>query len=185
MIRTFNQCVMPAATLTMLFALFACAGGPGSPVPLTPGQNTPASFQTAGSQEGLTAGGTEPNATSCPSKFTGGCYTFSLSKGLKIGWCFGPPSDRCSKTKDYAWSGNVCLAKTKKCAAIEQLKAKWTGPFKCTKNLCTSKGTYELDTITKGSKPPKVTKLYAYKQQIHICGNGVCENDYIGINVSK
>jgi hypothetical protein len=184
MIHTFNRWVAAASTVTILFALSACAGGTNSPVPLAPGQNTSGFSQAAGSQERLTAVGTQPNATSCPSKFVG-CYTFSLSKGLKLGWCFGPPSDRCAETKDVAWSGNVCLAKATKCSAIEQLKAKWTGPFKCTKTLCTSKGTYELDTITKGATPPKVTTQYAYKQLIHICSNGDCENSYIGISVSK
>lgn len=184
MFRIPNPLLVPASIAATLFALSACSAGSGQPVPLTPTQSAAAYSQFFAGQEGLTALGAVQNTGSCPAKFNAGCYTFSLSKGLKIGWCYGPSSDRCGNTKDYKWSGNVCLAKARRCKPIAQLKAKWTGPFKCTKKICTSKGFYELDTITKGSKPPKVTQQYVYKQQIRICGSK-CVTYYIGINVSK
>lgn len=184
MFRILNPLLVPASILASLFALSACSAGTGQPVPLTPTQSATAYSQFFAGQEGLTVLGARQNTGSCPAKFTAGCYTFSLSKGLKIALCYGPSSDRCSTTKDFRWSGNVCLAKARRCKPIAQLKAKWTGPFKCTRKTCDSKGFYELDTITKGSNPPKLTQQYVYKQQVHICGS-TCVNYYIGINVGK
>lgn len=183
MFRNLDRLVVPASFLSTLFVFSACSGGTGS-VPPVSNQSAAAFSPSFGGGVGLSPAGIQPNATSCPAKFTAGCYTFSLSKGLKIGWCYGPSSDRCGNTKDYKWSGNVCLAKAKRCKPIAQLRAKWTGPFKCTKKICTSRGFYELDTISKGSPAPKVTQQYVYKQNIHICGAS-CVNYYIGINVSK
>lgn len=183
MLRFFKTPVLTASILPVALALSACSGGSGSAVPTVSNQN--AFSQSFANQVELTPTGTQPNTGTCPSRFTAGCYTFSLSKGLKVAFCYGPSSDRCSTTKDYTWSGNVCLTKAKRCKPIAQLKAKWTGPFKCTKKTCKSRGEYELDTITKGSPAPKKTQQYVYKQQIHICGGGGCVNYWLGINVGS
>ena len=180
MFRFLKRTIGPAST-SLLFVLSACTGG-GPSVPPVSGQNAPA-FQAFATHAALSAVGVQANTPTCPTKYYN-CYTFSLSKGLKIGWCYGPSSDRCGSTKDYNWSGNVCLAKARRCKPIEALKAKWTGPFKCTRKICGSRGTYELDTITKGAQPPKITQQYAYKQQIKVCAAS-CARYYIGINVGK
>jgi hypothetical protein len=138
----------------------------------------------------LTALGAQPEAA-CPKSFNAGCFTFSLSKGLKVAWCIRSSRNRCEGANDDRWFGYVCLTKTKnkQCGPIERMTAKWTGPFKCTKKICTSKGYYELDTITKGKTPPKVTNMYVYKQDVSSCFDTFdppfCKFFRIGINVSK
>ncbi|MBV9056753.1 MAG: hypothetical protein JO078_02800 [Candidatus Eremiobacteraeota bacterium] len=178
--RVISRWSVPAITVSAAFLLSACTGG--STVPGGPGNEIPSASQRAG--DGLTAFGARSDAA-CPKKFTAGCFTFSLSKGLRISWCYGPSSDQCSTTQDYTWSGDVCSTKAKDCDAIEPLRATWSGPYKCkVPKTCQSKGYYELDTITKGKKPPKPTKLYVYKQQVSIC-SASCVTYYIGINVGK
>lgn len=171
----------PAVIVSAAFLLSACAGGTAPSLPAASSSGT-APFDGARA-EGVTAFGARTDTT-CPKKFTAGCFTFSLSKGLKITWCYGPSSDPCKTTQDYKWSGDVCLAGARKCSPIPQMTATWTGPFKCTKKACQSPGKYELDTITKGKKPPKPTTKYLYKQQVNVC-KGSCAKYYIGINVSK
>lgn len=187
---TFNRrrWSVAAALVSAAFVLSACAGNSGPSVPAAPIQNSSSLFAPLGGQPALSAFGAHSDATTCPKKYLD-CFTYSLKKGLKVNWCYGPTSDACKDTKDYKWSGIVCDAKGATCKKpIEQLTAKWTGPFKCTKKTnCPgmSKGFYELDTITKGKTPPKITTKYAYKQDIHICAGTSCQDVYIGINVSK
>lgn len=161
----------------------ACAGGSSPSLPFTANQGSSV-FNTLGGGKGVTALGARTDIT-CPKQYTEGCYTFSLSKGLNIAWCYGTTKDTCKDTKESKWSGDVCLAKTKKCGPIEELTAKWTGPFKCKEKICKSKGYYELDTISKGKKPPKITSKYLYKQEITLCLGTSCAHYYIGLNVSK
>jgi hypothetical protein len=172
-----------ALTLTSALVLSACAAKTGPTIPNAPGLSDSAS---GGLQSGwdvrIMNPSALPNAT-CSSRFTGGCFTVSKSKGLEIGWCFGPKMNPCSKSDagSVKWSGVVCKAKGKSCPGpIKQMKAKWTGPFKCTAKLhC--KGTWELDTITPGSGL-KETSTYAYKQTIKSCASP-CIVKYIGLDV--
>lgn len=180
--RVFSRWSAPTALLSAAFLLSACAGS-STPAFLS-ASNQGESSSALGGGNILTAMGVRADAK-CYPKFTAGCFTFSLSKGLRISWCYGPSSDRCKTTQDYTWSGDVCLAVSKDCDAIKPLTATWSGPYKCKLGkTCQSKGYYELDTITKGKKPPKPTKKYLYKQEIDIC-SGSCHTYYIGINVSK
>ncbi|MBV8196520.1 MAG: hypothetical protein JO263_00160 [Candidatus Eremiobacteraeota bacterium] len=180
--RVLSRWSVPATVVSAAFLLSACAGGTAPSVPVA-NANASASHTLAGG-DGITAFGARTDAK-CPVKFTAGCFTYSLSKGLKISWCYGPSSDRCSTTQDYTWSGDVCGTRVKDCDPIEALTATWSGPYKCkVPKTCQSKGHYELDTITKGKKPPKPTKVYVYKQEIDIC-SASCATYYIGINVSK
>ena len=178
--RVISRWTVPAALLSAAFVLSACAGG--SPTVPAATNQTQSSPNGVGGYH-LIALGARTDAT-CLKKFTAGCFTFSLKKGLKISWCYGPSSDPCSTTQDYTWSGDVCGSKKVDCDAIEQLTATWSGPYPCKPKICKSKGEYQLDTITKGKKPPKPTSKYVYKQEIDIC-SASCATYYIGINVSK
>ncbi len=181
--RLISRSWLPAVFLSAAFALSGCGGGSAPTLPDASNQ-IPSSFNDRVGGEGITALGARMDEA-CAKKFTAGCFTFSLSKGLKISWCYGPSSDRCKTTQDYTWSGDVCLTATKDCDAIKPLTATWSGPYKCkVGKTCQSKGHYELDTISKGKKPPKPTKKYVYKQQINVCATS-CITYYIGINVGK
>jgi hypothetical protein len=168
--------------LSVAFAVTAC-GGPGASA--VPGAGSLAGPQAAGQLQ-FTALGTQPDAT-CPKQYYK-CYTFSLSKGLTIHWCYGTSSDPCSATNKYKWSGGVCSSSNKTCFPphpfLKSFVVKWSGPFNC-KASC--KGTFEVDNLTKGSPAPKKTTGYAYKQDIHICpkAGGKCGDAHIGLSVSS
>ncbi|MBV9234041.1 MAG: hypothetical protein JO030_08370, partial [Candidatus Eremiobacteraeota bacterium] len=173
--RIISRWTVPVGIMSAAFLTACAGGGPATPV----GTNQALPLVNGGGYQ-LTTIGARTDAT-CPKQFTAGCFTYSLSKGLKISWCYGPNSDPCSTTQNYKWSGDVCLATSKDCDPIEQLTATWSGPFKCKPKVCTSKGKYELDTITAGKTPPKPTNKYIYKQEIDICAKS-CSTYYIGIN---
>ena len=119
----------------------------------------------------------------CPGKYLE-CYTVSRKHGLVIDWCANATSEPCAKTNAYTWSGNVCKANAQTCNPIEQMTATWTGPFKCKTKIkvCdgSTQGTYEIDTISIGKTPPKLTKRYLYKQEILLSGDFAA---YVGFNV--
>ena len=167
MISLIRQWSLPAAFAATALALTACAGSIGSPVPLAPDQVSPSAtqLQTSSEFEGAPA-------TACPKQYLA-CFKVSLKKGLVIYWCNGTKKDPCKTTKKSTWSGDVCLAKSKKCKPIEQMTAAWTGPFPCKskpKNCVggTKIGDYEVDTISIGKTPPKQTKKYIYRQDIDL-----------------
>lgn len=168
---------LPVALAAGSFVLSACAAG-SSVVPASSSQLS----SSARSAQAPTAFGAM-RGDACPRQFTAGCYTFSLSKGLSIVWCYGPASDRCKNSNEVMWSGDVCLTNDRKCVPIEQLRASWSGPYKCKSSTCGSKGYYERDTISKGKRPPRETQQYVYKQLIHLCTSASCAKYYIGINV--
>jgi hypothetical protein len=174
---------LPGALAAAVFGLTACAGSIGSPVSLTPNQISPAGFRDSGAQLRATATSKSVLPAACAKKYLG-CYTVSRKHGLVIDWCDGPTSDPCVDTKNYTWSGDVCKSNAETCNPIEQMTAKWTGPFKCTTKIkvCgdSTKGTYEADTISIGKNPPKPTKSYAYKQEIILSGSSA---GYVGFNV--
>ncbi len=174
---------LPAAFAAAVFALTACAGSSGSPVPVAPNQISPAGFHDSGAQlrSAATSKGALPAA--CAKKYLA-CYTVSRKKGLVIDWCDGPTSSPCADTSNYTWSGNVCKANSQTCDPIEQMTADWTGPFKCKDKIkvCggSTSGTYVVDTIVIGKTPPKPTKQYLYKQEILLSGSLAA---YVGFNV--
>ena len=172
-----------AALFPTILALTAC-GGPGSSA--VPGAGTLAGPQAVASQPQFSALGVQPDTT-CPKQYYK-CYTFSLSKGLKINWCIGPTSDPCADSNAYKWSGGVCSYSNKFCYPphpfLKSFVVKWSGPFNCG---TTCKGTYEVDKLTKGSPAPKKTTKYAYKQDIHACpkAGGKCLDAHIGLSVGS
>jgi hypothetical protein len=174
-----------SALISAAFALAACSGPGSSSVPGAVGAQTLGAPQAAG-QSQLNALGVQPDTT-CPKQYYN-CYTFSLSKGLAIDWCYGPSSNPCSETGKYKWTGGVCASSNKLCYPphpfLKSFVVKWTGPFKC-KTTCT--GTYELDKLTKGSPAPKKTTKYAFKQDIHACpkAGGKCIDAHIGLSVGS
>ena len=182
----FSRWAAPAIVTFAALGLAACAGGM-STTPNAQGISQASSVGALGAERPQIANPNVALTGSCPSAYLD-CVTVSKSKGLDIIWCFGPSSDPCgdSVSNKYKWSGLVCLAKTSSCKkAIKQLKAKWSGPFKCqAKDKCT--GTFELDKLIPGTGL-KVTPQYLYKQHIHVCpkGGGSCSDAYIGINVGK
>jgi hypothetical protein len=182
MICLVGRWSLSAAFVTAALALTACAGSNGSPVPLAPDQISPAGFHDSGAQlHAMTSEGLLP--ATCPKQYIN-CFTVSLKHGLVVDWCYGSQSAPCGKTKNYKWSGAVCHSTAKTCKPIEQLTAKWTGPFQCKKTIkpCggSTKGTYEVDAISKGKTPPKQTKQYLYKQVILLSG---AIGGYVGLNV--
>lgn len=183
MICLVRRWSLPAALVAAVLGLAACAGS-SSPVPLVPGQMTTAGFNHYGTQLRVVTPEGMPMAATCPKKYLA-CATVSLTKGLVLDLCYGPSSDSpCSTTKNYKWSGDVCLAKARKCAKIEQMTAAWTGPFRCSKKpkACggVTKGDYVVDTISIGKTPPKKSQTYLYKQAIDLSGNVLA---HIGLNV--
>jgi hypothetical protein len=170
---------LAAAFVTAVMALTACAGSSGPSVPLAPNQIPPAGFQESGARLHSDA---VPAAT-CPKHYID-CITVSLKHGAIDDWCYGKASFQCGETNKYKWSGAVCLASAKTCKPIKQMTAKWTGPFRCRTKIgvCggSTKGSYEVDTISIGNPPPKQTKLYLYKQAIILSG---ALGGYLGINV--
>ncbi len=181
----WSRWAVPATLMAAAFALSACAGNNLSATPNVEGFNQAASAGAdIGTRSGITILGAQPNVK-CPKQYLD-CETVSKKKGLALMWCYGPSSAQCSETNQFTWSGIVCGAKGKTCKKpIKQLTAKWTGPFKCRKkDKCLSKGYYELDTIKPGPGL-KVTTKYVYKQDIHICASGSCQDAYIGLNVGK
>lgn len=183
MVCLIGRWSLPAAFAAAVLALAACAGNTGSPVPLAFNQIQPAGFQGFGA--GLHAATTGVLPAACP-KGDIECFTVSLKKGLTVDWCYGPKSNPCDETSKYTWSGAVCTAKAKTCKPIEQMTAKWTGPFACKKaiTICGKKFTsgdeYVVDKISIGKTPPKQTKSYAYKQEIELDSAAA---GYIGLNV--
>jgi hypothetical protein len=183
MISLVRRWSLPAAIITAGFALTACAGNNGSPVPLGPNQISPTGLFGA-QLHGMAQGGVPAAAPKCPSQYLQ-CFTVSLKKGLVINWCDGTKKEPCIDTSKYTWSGDVCEAtSTPTCGPIKQMTAAWTGPFPCKKDpkACggTKKGDYEVDTISIGSPKPKKTKKYLYKQEIELDGSAAA---YIGLNV--
>lgn len=180
MVCLIGRWSLPAAFAAAVLALTACAGSTGSPVPLA-NQVPPAGFPNSGA--GLHAATLGVLPASCPSGFIN-CFTVSLKKGLTIDWCDGPKSNPCVDTGNYKWSGAVCKTTAKVCKPIEQMTAKWTGPFACKKTIkiCAGKttGKYVVDRISIGKTPPKQTKSYIYKQEIELNGSYAA---YIGLNV--
>ena len=177
--------VVRAALISAAFALAACSGPGSSTVPGAAGAGTFGSPQSA-EQPQIRAIGVQPDTT-CPKQYYN-CYTFSLSKGLAIDWCYGPSSNPCSETGKYKWSGGVCASSNKMCYPphpfLKPFVVKWSGPLKC-KTTCT--GTYELDKLTKGSPAPKKTTKYAFKQDIHACpkAGGKCVDAHVGLSVTS
>jgi hypothetical protein len=168
--------------------LSACAGG-GLP-------QTPSGFASSASVSGhhatplrVTALGVKPDAK-CPVGDTA-CYTFSLGHGLTIVWCLGTASSPCSQTSSYSWAGGVCKKKTVPCTVlggpgfINSIKAAWSGPYQCNVMICgTNTGTFEVDTLTAGKKPPQPTTKYIYKQDIEATNAVMKKQSFIGLNVS-
>jgi hypothetical protein len=183
MTRDFRHRLVPALLISATLALPACNGISSSAVP--PGADA-GTLNSVAAGERITAVGAQPDAT-CPKQYYN-CYTFSLSKGLTIHWCYGTTSDPCNETSKFKWSGGVCLASNKSCVPphpfLKSFVVKWTGPFNC-KSTC--KGTYEVDKLTKGSPAPKKTTGYGFKQDIHICpkSGGKCADAHVGIKVSS
>ncbi len=182
----FSRWAAPAIITLAALGLAACAGGM-STTPNAQGVTQASSAGALGAERPQIANSNVALTGSCPSSYLS-CVTVSKKKGADITWCYGPGSDPCSDSNagKGKWSGLVCLAKTSQCTKpIKQLKAKWSGPFKCkAKNKCM--GTYELDKLIPGPGL-KVTQQYLYKQHIHLCikSTGGCQDAYIGINVSK
>lgn len=180
MISNLARRLIVAAFLPVSFALAACAGPGSSTVPGAGAFAAPQAVQ--GPQ--LSVLGAQPDTT-CPKQYLK-CYTFSLSKGLRINWCYGPTSNPCSQTNTLKWSGGVCSSTNKFCYPphpfLKSFIVKWSGPYNC-KTTC--KGQYEVDKITKGIPPPKKTTTYAYKQDIHGCPKtgGKCLDGHIGLAV--
>jgi hypothetical protein len=183
MIYPVGRRSLPAAFAAAVFALTACSGSTGSPVPLAPNQVSPTGFHSSGAQLRATSNSKGVLPAACSKKYLD-CYTVSLKHGLVIDWCDGPSSYSCEDTKNYTWGGSVCKSTAKTCNPIEQMTAKWTGPFKCKAKIkvCagSTKGTYVLDTISIGKTPPKQTKAYLYKQEIILSGSAAA---YVGFNV--
>lgn len=174
-----RQWSLPVAFAAAALALTACAGSSGLPVPLAPDQVSSGGIQLYAAPEFEAA-----PAAACPKQYLQ-CFTVSLKKGLVIYWCNGSKKDPCKDTKKSTWSGNVCLAKSKKCKPIEQMTAAWTGPFPCKSKPkdCvnhTKIGDYETDTISIGKTPPKQTKKYIYMQDIDLDSKVAAT---IGLNV--
>jgi hypothetical protein len=182
MIPRLNRWAALVALTPAVLALAACAGGNSLTMPNAQGYSQVASANARNADRPLAIQNAHPDVT-CPKRYLQ-CFTVSKKKGALLDWCYGPPSDPCSKSnaRKVTWSGVVCLAKGKTCKKpITPLTAAWTGPFKCqTKDKC--KGTFELDTITPGPGL-KQTQSYAYKQDIHICLGSDCEDVYVGMNV--
>lgn len=180
-----SRWAVPAIVMVAAFALSACGGGNVSTTPSVQGFNQGAGTGADNlTRPGVTMLNAQPNAK-CPKKYLA-CDTVSKKKGLVIMWCYGPSSAACSETNSITWSGVVCDAKGKTCRKpTKVMTATWSGPFKCRKkDKCSSKGYYELDTITPG-KGLKTTKKYAYKQDIHYCSGSSCGDVYVGLNVGK
>jgi hypothetical protein len=172
-----------ALTLMSAITLSACAGI-GSTVPAAGGlgQSESAASQSRWEPQLSKDTNAQPNVT-CPKRYFA-CVTVSKSKAIGLVWCYGPASDPCSKSDagKVKWSGVVCLAKGPTCKGpIKQLTAKWSGPFKCTKNQ-KCRGTYELDTIRPGPGL-KETSRYLYKQVVSICKGASCASRTLGFNV--
>jgi hypothetical protein len=178
----------PALSVTVAAALLAaCSSSNGLPPGGQAFGQMPSAVQHIRGAQLTSMGSNVQPAATCSTKYLG-CYTVSLSKGLDIDWCYGPKKDPCEDTTDYTWSGNVCTAKSKKCGAIEQMTAAWSGPYKCTKKIAgchKKKGDWEEDKISIGKTPPKKTTQYAYKQEIKVCAGSSCGTYYIGLNVGS
>jgi hypothetical protein len=173
---------IPAALMSGLFAITACAGGDWPSPPAAGGQ---VGAQVVGQVTALNY--YRSNQAQClAKKFPTGCYTVSLKSGLKVAWCDGPASDRCLYTVNYKWRGNVCRSNAEVCNPIKQMTTAWKGPYECVPSVCGSGvgGAYELDTITPG-EGLKQTKRYVYKQDIQYCAGSSCEDATIGLNVGK
>lgn len=185
MICLVRRWSLSAALVTAALALTACAGSSGSPVPLAPDQISPAGVFESGAQLHAVTSSEGVLAAACPKQYLD-CFTVSLKKGLVIDWCDGPSKNPCGTTKKYTWSGDVCLAKSKTCNPIEQMTAKWTGPFACKASVKVcggkTKGSYVVDTISIGKTPPKKTKSYLYKQAIDLDSKLAAS---IGLNVGS
>lgn len=180
MISRLSRLAAPAILTAASVILSACNG---STVPSTPGsiQNAVVGGTHVALEQAAIINA-QPNA-GCPSHFVE-CHTVSKSKGLELGWCYGPKSDPCSNSnvKKVHWSGIVCLAAGKSCPnPIKELTGKMTGPYKCKPSQCN--GTWELDTITPGPGL-KETKQYLYKQDVRIC-RSPCTHTLVGLNVGK
>lgn len=152
-------------------------------LPLAPNQISPARFREPGATLGSTSISNEVLPAVCSRKYLE-CYTVSRKHGIVIDWCANATSEPCAKTDQYTWSGNVCKANAQTCNPIEQMSAAWTGPFKCKTKIkvCdgSTQGTYEIDTISIGKTPPRLTKRYLYKQEILLSGTFAA---YVGLNV--
>ncbi len=176
----------PVLAMVAAFALSACGGGNVSTTPSVQSFNQSAGIGADNlTRPSVTTLNVQPNVK-CPKKYLTGCDTVSKKKGLVIHVVLGTKKHPCADTNKVTWSGVVCDAKGKTCKKpIKQMTAAWSGPFKCKKkDMCGSKGYFELDTITPG-KGLKPTKKYVYKQDIHYCAGSSCGDVYIGLNVSK
>jgi hypothetical protein len=182
MISRLSRLAAPAILTSALVALSACGG---STVPSTPSSAQNAAVGRTGvALEQAAIINVQPNGT-CPKnlKHFNSCYQVSKSKGLELGWCYGPKYDPCSKSDvgKVKWTGVVCLVAGKTCPKpIKELTGKMTGPFKCSKKIGCD-GTWDLDTITPGAGL-KETKQYLYKQDVRSCRTP-CDNSLVGLNV--
>ena len=169
------------AALAATLAFSACSGGSGSTMPSASGM-TQTSLKQLQRGDRLTILGVRPDAK-CPSRKLSSCFTIAQGGSLTVFWCYGTPSAPCGDTSDYAWSGLVC-----KPSAIPNCTANpvstrlissvaWTGPFPCTPSTCGT-GTYELDTITAGSRL-RGKGQYWLAQEIDLDGS---PSTYIGLN---
>lgn len=178
--RLLRSWAAPAALGSTIFTLSACSASGSTLAPIA-GALTQSQHAAPAR---VTLLGAHPDAK-CPSAYVG-CFTFSIYAGLALAWCYGPPSNPCADTDTVTWGGGVCKKINAQCYPPnpfrKSISASWGGPYPCSLPVCgTLQGTYEVDELTAGAKPPKVTTKYAFKQDIH---NSVPTDRYIGLAVS-
>lgn len=188
LVRRFLFAVLAPAVL----ALPACAGNGVSPTSAGLAPVFGPGTQRVAARVRFSARGLTPDAT-CPKAYSG-CLPFRISTGLVLYWC-SEQTTTCDITNQYVWSGGVCKRKATPCTEptgpfVKSIRAKWSGPFPCQPSIpicgSGSTGTYVVDALTAGNKPPKVTNgRYAYKQDVHRVDGSAITDFYIGLSVAE